>query len=273
MKARSAGLIMLSMRNDKNKTRALPRLLMILAGLALIGDTLFVLTRSSPNLGVVMPAIIGAPLMLCGLFLPLIKRLCAKSRAFKALMIAMSAVYAAFILLFALTTTLILVNSAPPAEPADTLIVLGCGIRGESPTLTMKYRLDKAMEYLAENPDTVVVVSGGQSWDEAVSEASVMRRYLIARGIDESRILSEELSESTEENFVFSKALIDRELGCGKSVAFVTTRFHVFRSELVARKLGIEAQGIPAKGVWYITFNDYLRECAALTQYFIGGRI
>ena len=254
------------------KASPLPRLLLVLTGLLLIADTFFVLTRSSMTLGVIMPAVMGLPLLLCGLFLPLIRKLRKKSRLVRALCIAMAAVYILFILLFLVTTTLILVRSAPPSEPADVLIVLGCGIRGTRPTLTMRYRLDKAAEYLNENPSVPCIVSGGQSYDEICSEASVMRAYLIGRGIAEDRIIMEEASESTEENFTFSMKIIE-ERGLGRKVAFVTTRFHVYRSELVAKKLGIDAQGIPAKGVWYITFNDYLRECAALTKYFLSGSI
>jgi len=261
------------MRNDLKPKLVLPRLLLAAAGCVLVGDTLFVLTRSGMNLGVIMPAIIGAPLIIIGLLLPGIVRLCSKSRIFKALMLAVSACYVIFCLLFCVTTVLIQKNSAPPEEPADVLIVLGCGIRGSSPTLTLRYRLDKTIEYLNDHTDTMVVVSGGQSFDEICSEASVMKAYLTARGIDENRILTEELSKSTEENFLYSKSIIDDNLGSGKRIAFVTTRFHVYRSELAAKKLGIEAEGIPAKGVWYITPNDYLRECAALTYYFLSGRI
>ena len=261
------------MKRTAVKKRPLLRAALILTGLALICDTLFVLTRSSATLGCVMPAIIGAPLLLCGLFRPLIVRASAKSGFAKLIVKLMITVYVLFFLLFSLTTALILVNSHEPEEPADVLIVLGCGIRGSSPTLTLRYRLDRAAEYLYENPDAVVIVSGGQNEDEICSEASVMSAYLKARGIDSSRIILEDKSESTEENFRFSKRIIDEMPGGEKRTVFVTTRFHVYRSELVAAKQGLDAQGLPAKGVWYITFNDYLRECAALTKYFLSGAI
>ncbi len=261
------------MKTKASKNNTLLRIAMILAGMALILDTMFVLTRSSATLGVIMPAIIGSPLLICGLALPLISKWSRKSRIIKALTRLMIAVYVLFTLLFGLTTTLILLNSAPPEESAEVLIVLGCGIRGDRPTITLKYRLDKAAEYLNANPSALCIVSGGQSSDETCSEASVMRSYLIRKGIVEERIIMEDKSESTEENFAFTKQILEEQLGGEKQVVFITTRFHVYRSELVANKQGIDAQGIPAKGVWYITFNDYLRECAALTKYFLSGRI
>lgn len=249
------------------------RALFIISGLALMLDTAFVLTRSSLTFGVMMPFIIGLPLFVIGVFMPLFIKLCGKSRFFRALAFLGSLAYALFAALFTLTTILILANSSAPADGADALIVLGGGIRGASPTLTLKYRLDAALFYLERNPETVAVVSGGQGRDEIVSEAEVMRDYLVSHGVDPQRIISEDKSLSTEENFLFSKPIIDAALGEDAEIVFTTTRFHVFRSERAARKLGIETEGIPAKGVWYITFNDYLRECAAITAYFLTGRI
>lgn len=249
------------------------RLAMITAGGLLVIDTLFVMTRSNLNLGVVMPAIIGFPLLAIGILLPLFKKACKKSKLFRALAFLLSLVYAVFALAFAFTSTLILVNSAEPSGEADALIVLGGGIRGDQPTITLRRRLERAAEYLEEHPSCVCIVSGGMGGDETVSEASVMRSWLVSHGIGEARILTEEESKSTEENFIFSKRIADRVLGEDAKLVFVTTRFHVFRAERTAARLGIEAEGIPAPGVWYITFNDYLRECAAITAYWLTGKI
>ena len=243
----------------------------ILTGGFLVADTLFVLTRCYVNLGVLMPAIIGAPLILIGLCMPLLKKLCKKSRFVRAIAFLVSLAYLLFGLLFTVTTGLILISSASPAPNADAVIVLGSGIRGTGPSLTLKYRLDAAYDYIADSPDSLVIVSGGQGPDEVVSEASVMKEYLVRRGVDPERIVLEDRSESTQENFLFSKEIVDERLGDGARVVFVTTRFHVFRAERVAAKLGLDAQGVPAKGVWYITLNDYLRECAAITAYWLRG--
>lgn len=263
----------MGMEQKKKKGGFIGRALMVSAGGLLILDTLFVLTRSSPNLGVIMPAIIGAPLFLIGVFLPLFKKLCKRSRIIRAAAFMLSLAYLLSALTFAVTTSLILINSSEPDGGADALIILGGGIRGNSPTLTLRYRLDRAIEYLEDHPDTCAVVSGGQGQDEVVSEAAVMRAYLEAHGVAGDRILVEDRSESTSENFIFSKALIDDRLGKDAAISFVTTRFHVFRAERVAAKLGVDAQGVPARGVWYITFNDYLRECAAVIVYFLRGDI
>ena len=56
-------------------------------------------------------------------------------------------------------------------------------------------------------------------------------------------------------------------------VAFVTTRFHVFRASRIAKKLGYDVNGVSAKDFSLLIVNNYLRECAAITQYFCTGRI
>ena len=109
------------------------------------------------------------------------------------------------------------------------MIVLGCAVRGERVSLTLARRLDAALSYLEQNPEACVVVSGGQGAGEHISEAEAMHRYLTERGIAESRILLEDKSMSTLENFRFSKALIDEAIGPDAKLVFVTTRFHVFR--------------------------------------------
>lgn len=255
------------------KKHTLIRLLLIFAGGLLVSDSLFVMTRSNMNLGVLLPMLLGLPLIVIGIFLPGIKKLNRRCRFMKALSVIVTIGYAALALLFCVCFILINCAAKEPEREADALIVLGGGIRGNTPTLTLKYRLDKAKEYLDAHPDCTAVVSGGRGGDEIVTEASVMREWLISNGISPERIIAEEESKSTKENFEFSKRLIDDKLGKDAVVMFVTTRFHVFRAERVAAKLGIEAEGIPAKGVWYITFNDYLRESLAIAAYWITGRI
>ena len=69
--------------------------------------------------------------------------------------------------------------------------MLGAQVQGDGPSLTLKKRLDKTLEFMQEHPDRTVIVSGGQGPDEAHTEASVMARYLIEHGADASRIIEE----------------------------------------------------------------------------------
>ena len=49
------------------------------------------------------------------------------------------------------------------------------------PSRALQLRLDTAYDYLVENPDTIVIVSGGKGSNEPVSEAQGMYEYLAGR--------------------------------------------------------------------------------------------
>ena len=155
----------------------------------------------------------------------------------------------------------------------DALIVLGAAVHGDRVTWVLSNRLDTAYDYAAAHPNTTLVVSGGQGDGESVTEASAMAGYLVRRGIDQSRILQEDKATSTAENFAFSKAIIDEQLGKDATIGFVTTRFHVYRAGRVALKGGIPARGLGAPDVWYLAINNFLRECVGICWYTVKGWI
>lgn len=249
------------------------RILFLLLGIVGILDTALVSLYSNFNAGVALPALLGLPLFLIGCFFP------AASRFFQAgfgafLKWLLIAGYAGYALILAIFVPMMYREGHRPPEPgADALIVLGCGVRGERVSLTLARRLDAALAYAGENPQTVLVLSGGQGQGERITEAEAMRRYLTARGIGEERLRLEEASDSTYANFRNAKAMIEAEFGGEAKVLFVTTRFHVLRAEKVARSLGLEAEGIGARGVSYIAPNDYMREALVIVYYYLGGKI
>ena len=152
-------------------------------------------------------------------------------------------------------------QSVGPKEDADYLIVLGAGLRGERMSLVLRNRVDAAAEYLSENPGSKVVVSGGQGPDEPIPEAEAMRRGLVDLGIEETRIIMEDASTSTNENLMFSKQLIPD----GASVVIVTNKFHVFRACHLARECGYTSvSGLGADNVRWLNPTNYLRECMAV---------
>ena len=153
---------------------------------------------------------------------------------------------------------------------ADFVVVLGSGLRpdGGVPPL-LANRLERAREvWAAVNRRAgefrpLLIVSGGQGDDERVPEASAMASYLIARGFPADRLLVEDQSRSTEENLLFSKAIMD-ELRPGARATVVTSDFHAFRAALLARRLGIRGQVTGARVAGYYRPSAVLREFAAV---------
>lgn len=145
----------------------------------------------------------------------------------------------------------------PPeySENGGTVVVLGCKIINKRPSLTLKGRLDAAYEYLDKNEDAVAIVSGGQGWDEETSEASVMKKYLVDRGIEECRIFMEEKAINTDENIKFSGDII-KENNLPQTMYIVTDTFHSYRGFLFAEKNGYEAKNISSDIYWPV-FGEY----------------
>ena len=154
----------------------------------------------------------------------------------------------------------------------DAVVVLGAGIRGEGVTRLLAYRLLKAIEFSENNPDAYVVVSGGQGPDEAISEALAMERYLIRRGVPPERIIKEDASTSTYENFLYSKEILDDFLEGPYEVAVITNDFHIFRAVRVAGKLGMTATHFHAQTDWVSVPLNYTRECLAIIKFLIIGK-
>ena len=245
------------------------RILCLVVGGFLGLDTIVVCFLSNYNLGVILPAVLGAPLLLLGLFWPWMD---AGFWLFLRRAILVCYGLGCLFLLFLGSLMLRAIDRGEHGD-YDALIVLGAAVHGDRVTWVLSNRLDAAYDYAAAHPETVLVVSGGQGDGESVTEASAMAGYLTRRGLDPSRILLEDRAESTAENFAFSKAIIDETLGPDASIGFVTTRFHVFRAGAVARKGGIAARGLGAPDVWYIAVNNFLRECVGICWYTLKGWI
>ena len=124
------------------------------------------------------------------------------------------------------------------------VIVLGAGVKGETPSLILKNRIQAAAEYGKRHPRTTFILSGGQGQGEAISEAEAMRRGMVAAGIPEKRLLLEDNSTSTTENLRFSKALLPQG---ENQVSIVTSDFHLYRARAEARKIGLGSDAIAAK--------------------------
>lgn len=163
------------------------------------------------------------------------------------------------------------IDSAAVKTPPKgaTVVVLGSRVYEEGPSKSLKARLDAALEYLEENPESACVVTGGQGEDEPCTEASVEEKYLLEHGISQERIFKEEKSTSTEENFRYALQIFEEEK-LPMQIAVATQGFHMFRSVRLAEEAGYEAYSLPAY-TDPLMYPDYFgREIMAVTKYYIN---
>ena len=157
-------------------------------------------------------------------------------------------------------------------EPqAPFLLVLGAGVNGIVPSLSLYNRLTAAKSYLESYPEARAILSGGQGPGEEITEAECMRRWLEAEGIAPERLILEEASTSTHENIRNSLALIEAlgEEPQGR-LAIVSSEYHLYRAKLLARQLGAEPLGVAAKTTLPVLKLNYLmREAVAVLAMWI----
>ena len=150
----------------------------------------------------------------------------------------------------------------------DYVIVLGAQVHKDRPSVVLKYRLDRAAEYLRDNPETICIVSGGQGSNEPYAEAYGMQQYLLQQGIDADRILTEDQSKTTAENMRFSKRMIPESA----SVGIITNDFHMFRALQIAKNEGYKTGqicGITAGSTRFFLPNNMLREYLAEIKFLL----
>ncbi len=115
------------------------------------------------------------------------------------------------------------------------MIVLGCRVKGKSPSKFLYDRCKTAAVYLKENPTATAILSGGKGKGEDISEAECMKEILLRKGIEERRLIPEDKSTSTAENIAFSKEII-KQKNLSENVLIVTNEFHEYRAKLICEK-------------------------------------
>lgn len=177
--------------------------------------------------------------------------------------------------LAAAVTGVFIVSAAHPTQQSDCgyIIVLGAGVRGTVPSLTLQERIRAAYDYLVANPETIAVLSGGQGPGEEITEAACMYRELTQMGIDGTRLLTEDRSTSTIENLRFALDIAESSTGVRPvEIGIVSSEYHIFRAKCFAKDLNLEPVGIPARTSWVtLRINYYLREIVAVWKYLVLG--
>lgn len=173
---------------------------------------------------------------------------------------------AAGLLVLAVVEIPIVRHARTDKEPqADYLIVLGAGLNGRAPSLSLTNRLTAALDYLETYPQAVAIVSGGKGPGEEITEASAMYQWLTGRGIAQERVIMEDKATSTEENIRFSLEIIEARGDAGASLAVVSSEYHLYRAKCIGADCGAALKGVAGHTSYpVLRLNYFLREAFAV---------
>lgn len=176
--------------------------------------------------------------------------------------LAGAAVFTALSYAVSFTAAEIIASKGSCKGEPDFLLILGCRVKGDKPEQTLTTRIDAAADYLKEHKNTVAVCCGGiVHSDQTVSEAQAICEGLMDRGVEAERIILEDESKTTAQNFSNAKKLIaDRNPTAEPKIAFLSSEYHLLRAGLIGRIAGVKAESVPAPSPKELRFKNCFRE-------------
>ena len=166
-------------------------------------------------------------------------------------------------------TVLIVTYQAAAPPPGRDVVVLGAQVySAERMGMSLKNRVERAAEYLLENPESRCVVTGGQGGNEPCPESLTARNALVRLGIEPERIFAEDRSRNTRENLKYAMEAV-QEHGLDTEVVVVSQSFHLYRAVRLAESAGFTASGLAAETDPIIYPSYYGRELLSLTKWYI----
>ncbi len=134
-------------------------------------------------------------------------------------------------------------------ERGETAIVLGAAAVGDIPSPVFAARLDHATTLYREGRVKRVLVTGGRSPEDTLSEAEAGCAYLQARGIPGAAILREDRSRTTRQNLDNAAAILGEARA--QPVLIVSDPLHMRRAMGMAGAAGLSAQPSPTPSSRY----------------------
>lgn len=239
----------------------IPKLSVILGIAFLFFGLVPIIVYNIFRIGVIITIIAGIILVM----LPFITRKLSKSKnkLLRILKVALLVFVILGLVIGAIFEIMILSVASRKTTTAKTVIVLGCQVRNDSPSLMLSKRINAAFEYLKENPKTFCIATGGVGTNSIISEGAVIKRELVKLGIDEKRIYIEDKSTNTIENLENANKIIIAQ-NLDKNVVIVSDSFHQYRAAWYAREQGLNPYAKNAKTPWSLWFSYSVREMGGI---------
>ena len=123
-------------------------------------------------------------------------------------------------------------------EEYDCVLVLGCGVWGDTPSHMLEDRLLEGISLCQSGASKKLLMSGDHG-RKGYDEVNVMKKFAVDRGIPSEDVFMDHAGFSTYESMYRAKEIFKAE-----KILIVTQDYHLYRAIYDARALGLEAYGV-----------------------------
>ncbi len=155
------------------------RVISFIIGSLLFADGLYFVLQLRFNFGALLPLLIGLGLIIYALAYPKLIAYIQTNTIRQSIWRWAWAIF--FVWIFSLVIFFVFLGFSTqqntPHVAAPAIVVLGSGLKHGKPSPTLASRLDQAASYAKHHPNSIMVVSGGLSFQQKNSEAEVSTAF------------------------------------------------------------------------------------------------
>ena len=122
----------------------------------------------------------------------------------------------------------------------DCILVLGCSVRGDQPSIMLKSRLECGVSLYDLGVSDKLLMSGDHG-QEDYNEVVVMKNYALQANVPSENVFMDHAGFSTYESMYRARDIFHAE-----KIVIVTQKYHLYRAIYIAEALGLEAYGVEA---------------------------
>lgn len=140
---------------------------------------------------------------------------------------------------FSVHSRIIGVSQVGEVKP-DCILILGAAVRPDkTPSPMLEDRLKRGIDIYNEYKINRILMSGDNRTKD-YDEVDVMKQYAIDKGVPARHIFTDPAGLSTYESIYRAKKMFG-----SKKVVIVTQQYHLYRALYIAKRLGLDAYGVP----------------------------
>ncbi|MEL0585708.1 MAG: YdcF family protein [Candidatus Thiodiazotropha sp. (ex. Lucinoma kazani)] len=160
--------------------------------------------------------------------------------------------------------TKVALNSSHDPPDCECCFVFGLKLIHDHATEEFVLRLQRAYSIYLNNPSVKILILGGTTPNNSVSEARKGGVWLVQQGVPEELIQIEDQSLNTLENLKNARDLLE---GCKSQACFISNRYHLYRLSCLAKQMSIAHTLCAAEERW--VYSTAMLKQLCVEAYFV----